>query len=103
MTTTQGTLPFCAHQLARATNPETSHQAAAGVRSFRTQHHETILAVMRTSDDWTADEIAIHCHLDRHQIGRRLGELERHGLVQKSGNQRRTAAGRMACCYRVMP
>jgi len=99
----QPALPFDAHRLARTENPSTSHAAAAASRDLRANHHRTILDVMRCSADWTADEIALHCNLDRHQIGRRLGELERHGLVRKSGAQRPTASGRMANCYALVP
>lgn len=95
-------LPFAPHTLARTENPTTSHAAAAAARDLRADHHRTILDVMRCGADWTADNVAIHCNLDRHQIGRRLGELERHGLVRKSGAQRPTATGRMANCYAVV-
>jgi len=99
----QKELPFDARKLARAENPRTSHAAAAGVRAFRTGHHAQILAVMACGADWTADEIAAKCCLDRHQVGRRLNELERHGLVRKTANQRDTGTGRLACCYEVAP
>ena len=98
----QSLLPFAAHTLARTENPATSHAAAAAARDLRADHHRLILDVMRCGEDWTADEVAIHCHLDRHQIGRRLGELEKHLLVRKSGRQRPTATGRMANCYQVV-
>jgi predicted ArsR family transcriptional regulator len=90
-----------AHAKARASDPSTSHAAAAAARGVAADHHRTILEVMRCGADWTADEIAVHCNLDRHQIGRRLGELERAGLVRKSGAQRATATGRMANCYSI--
>lgn len=97
----QPALPFDAHRLARTENPSTSHAAAAASRELRADHHRTILDVMRCGADWTADEVAVHCQLDRHQIGRRLGELEKSGLVRKSGAQRATATGRLANCYAI--
>lgn len=97
----QASLPFDAHRLARTENPSTSHAAAAAARDLRADHHRIILDVMRCSADWTADEVAIQCKLDRHQIGRRLGELEKALLVRKSGRQRPTATGRLANCYAV--
>jgi predicted ArsR family transcriptional regulator len=87
---------------ARTTDPATSHAAARAAAGTAADHHRTILDVMRCGTDWTADEIALHCHLDRHQIGRRLGELERAGKVRKSGATRPTATGRQANCYEVV-
>ena len=98
----QAALPFDAHTKARTTDPATSHAAAAAARGLAADHQRTILEVMRCGDDWTADEIAVHCGLDRHQIGRRLGELERAKLVRKTGNTRRTARGRAAGCYAIV-
>ncbi len=87
---------------ARTTDPATSHAAARAARETAADHQRTILAVMRCGADWTADEIAAQCNLDRHQIGRRLGELERAGLVRKSGATRPTATGRQANCYEAV-
>lgn len=88
---------------ARTTDPETSHAAAASSRGLAGEHRRKILAVMAKGGDWTADEIAERCDLNRHQIGRRLGELERSGAVQKSINTRPTPSGRQAQCYEVTP
>ena len=112
--TSQLPLPFDARRLARSENPTTSKSAAAACRELRSEHHSTILAVMNSeivgqdelmviTRDWNADEIAEKCSLDRHQIGRRLHELERSGMVRKSGRQRATPTGRLACCYEAKP
>ena len=106
MSSAQMPLPFDARRLARTENPTTSKAAAAACRELRSEHHATILRVMRDTgylyDDWTADEIAAVCGLTRHQVGRRLNELERATLVRKSGRQRATPTGRLACCYEVV-
>lgn len=98
--TAQLPLPFEARKLARTENPETSKAAAAVSKELRSEHHKTILAVMATGSlGWTADDIAMRCSLSRHQIGRRLNELERAGIIRKTGVTRPTPTGRMACCY----
>lgn len=101
----QPDLPFDARTLARTDNPETSKAVAGSARDLRCEHHAIILDVIARWRyvDWTADEIARRCDLDRHQIGRRLGELERAGIVEKSGEKRPTDTGRLAHCYRVVP
>jgi len=104
----QAELPFDARTLARSTDPQTSKDAASASRELRALQHRTIMAVMEIRPafcvprDFTADEIAALCDLDRHQVGRRLGELEREGLVRRTGNKRPTPSGRMAQCYEVV-
>jgi predicted ArsR family transcriptional regulator len=99
----QPTLPFDARHLARTEDPSTSHAAAKSAKELRSEHHAIILKVLRVyGGDWNADEIAAECGLSRHQIGRRLGELEAHGLARRSGNARPTPSGRMAQCYEAV-
>lgn len=92
-------LPFDAHKLARTTDPSTSKEAAMACKELRGEHHAIVLAVLDSVVDANADEIAARCELDRHQIGRRLNELERAGLVWRTGVTRPTATGRAAMCY----
>lgn len=87
---------------ARASDPVTSKAAARQATGLAGEHQRIILDVMRCGNDWTADEVAIHCDLDRHQIGWRLGELERAGKVRRSGQTRPTPNGRQAQCYEVV-
>lgn len=87
---------------ARTTDPQTSKDAARAVGGMADEHFSTIFAVMETGGDWTADEVASRCPLDRHQIGRRLGEMERDGMVRVTANQRPTPKGRMARCYEAV-
>lgn len=92
---------------ARRTDPATSKDAARQAGGLAAEHQRIILGVMQMrahtgeARDWTADQIAEWCDLDRHQVGRRLGELERNGLVRVTGNQRPTPRGRLARCYEV--
>lgn len=105
----QSELPFAAHKLARASDPETSKAAARQCKELRGEHHRAILEQMRkpifgsgVTSDWTCDELAAYIGtLDRVQIGKRMHELERAGLVRKTGETRPTASGRAACCYEV--
>lgn len=94
----QPELPFDAHKLARTENPETSKAAARSCRELRGEHHALILDALADGNA-NADELAPRCGLTRHQIGRRLGELENAGLVRKTGAARPSASGRMANCY----
>lgn len=98
----QSELPFAAHKLARASDPETSKAAARQCKALRADHHQKIVAALRRLTTANADEIAQYCDLDRVQVGRRLNELERAGLVRKTGETRPTASGRAACCYGVV-
>jgi predicted transcriptional regulator len=92
-----------AFRRARTTDPQTSKDAARAVGGMADEHFRIIFAVIATGGDWTADEIATRCPLDRHQIGRRLGEMEREGMVRVTANQRPTPKGRMARCYEAVP
>lgn len=75
--------------LARASNPVTSHAAAARVGEFGHVQHDTILRVLRHRGQLTAFEIAAFCALDAHEIGKRLGEMERAGLIHVVLNEGR--------------
>lgn len=72
---------------ARATDPDTSHEAAAEVHEFEGDHHAQILDALRLGPAG-ATEIAGRCGLGRDQVGKRLCELERGGLVVKDGKTR---------------
>lgn len=72
---------------ARATDPDTSHEAAAGVHEFEGDHYARILDALRLGPAG-ATEIANRCGLGRDQVGKRLCELERDGLVAKDGKTR---------------
>lgn len=69
--------------MARSTDPETSKEAAARVREFAAGHRQTILNVLRAHPHGlTAHEIAEHCQLGAHEIGKRLGEMDRAEMIQ---------------------
>lgn len=83
-------------RLARNTDPETSHIAAAGVGEFAHSHIAMIVNSLRLHGEMTADAIASHVDLDKYQICRRLPEAEEIGLVVATGRTEKTASGRPA-------
>lgn len=110
------TLPFDATHLAHTSNPETSKAAARACRELRGEHHEAILRVLsdHRGELLTACGIASvlllraslgeGCKLpvlDKHMVGRRLGELVRHGYVEIVDEEGETDTGRKARRYRI--
>lgn len=83
-------------QLARNTDPVTSHLAADSVKHFGKAHIDQIVVALLLWGPMTADEIAQRCELDKYQICRRLPEAETQGLVRATDAIRKTASGRAA-------
>lgn len=74
------------HPIARATDPATSHEAAARVTASgaRGKQHRMVLDMLKSWPGHTSQEMAQHFGLlDRYQIARRLPELESAGLAEK--------------------
>lgn len=69
---------------ARATDPLTSHIAAAGSVRFADSHAARILHVLKNgfSDGMCAEEIGEACGLTVVQVDRRTIELQRKGLIR---------------------
>ncbi len=69
---------------ARATDPLTSHIAAAGSVRFADSHAARILHVLKHgfSDGMCAEEIGEMCGLTVVQVDRRTIELQRKGLIR---------------------
>jgi hypothetical protein len=70
---------------ARASDPETSHEAAAWLEGSGegSRQRKAVLAAVRQTPGLTSDEIAASLHADRHMPGRRCSELERAGLIRR--------------------
>lgn len=83
-------------QLARNTDPITSHIAAATVHQFAGSHVEQIVLALYKFGPMTADEIATRTSLDKYQICRRLPEAEKAGMVKATTILRHTKSGRVA-------
>lgn len=69
---------------ARATDPISSHIAAAGAVRFADSHAARILHVLKNgfSDGMCAEEIGEACGLTVVQVDRRTVELQRKGLIR---------------------
>ena len=94
---------------ARASDPETSHQAAKSVSSLR-EKQAAVLHVLRgcrmgLSDDGIANTYALHERLpDQSPSGLRTrrSELVALGLVEDSGERVRLPSGRSAIVWRTV-
>ena len=92
---------------ARRSDPETSHQAAAGIRRL-TARHGAVWRVLDSVDDATHEELVARYEdlCDRYDVNRwwvpqtaasirsRCTELLAHGLVEYTGAKRPSANGR---------
>lgn len=85
----------CASALSRATDPETSAEAARQVEASGAAgtHREIILAEVRRLSGQTSGEIASRTGIERHETSRRLSDLCRAGLVISGAPRRCNACG----------
>lgn len=80
--------------------PSTSHEAnRAAVPEMRDAHHQKIIAALRELKIATYEKIGEKAGMDRHQVGRRLNELEKMKVVYKPGLKLKTKSGREAFVY----
>lgn len=79
---------------ARRVDPITSHLAAASSNDLAAHHHKLILKVLRDSGPLGKDGIGARTALTGVQVCRRLGELERLGLIEPTGRNVQSTAGR---------
>jgi predicted ArsR family transcriptional regulator len=84
----------------RRSDPVTSHIAAAMAGGLRRDHWRRILAALSDAPA-SKTELADRTGLDGHQIGKRLPELERVGLVRPCG-MTRSRAGRPERIWEVV-
>jgi len=97
---------FEPRRLARATDPATSHEAAGQVGEFGARHHSTILTALRQLGDGNAHEIAAHCGMLAHAVGKRLEEMRRLRTIEpviEDGKHvtRRSPSGRSARVWKA--
>jgi DNA-binding MarR family transcriptional regulator len=78
---------------ARASDPATSHAAAAKAGGLATRHQRQILAALLEGPAG-ASGIAARCGLLPHQVNKRLGEMGRAGLIETTGRDLVNATGR---------
>lgn len=77
---------------ARRTDPRTSRAAAARAASFAGDHRQRILAALEEGPAGKT-EIGRRCGLTEQQVARRMHELRRAGLVERTGRDVRSASG----------
>lgn len=73
-----------AFPLFRQTDPETSKQAAAQAVGIQADHHRRILKALEVGPAGQT-VIGQRCDLDKHRVGKRLGEMGKLGLIEKTG------------------
>jgi predicted ArsR family transcriptional regulator len=79
---------------ARNTDPITSHMAAESAKELARQHHARILQVLGTYGPCGVSQIAEQAELQPHQVGKRMKELEKEGLIALTGKLVRNRTGR---------
>jgi predicted ArsR family transcriptional regulator len=89
------------HIRVRASDPITSFMAADEVHHFASKHSNAILECLAFGPAGK-DGIAAHIGLDGHQVGKRLTELEREGLVMVTGAKVRSKSGRFEREWRLV-
>ena len=87
---------------ARATDPQTSHDAANSIRDIAARQQRLIINELQASGPMTADEIDVAVFSGRHTAARRLPELAKQGLVTRSPSKRPTRSGRAAHIWRAI-
>lgn len=96
---------FDPRPLARGSDPETSHMAAARVIEFLGTHDATILAVLRRSPftGFNSEQIADGCSLTQVQVARRMKHLADAGVVIRTGATTTQRSDRDATVWKLRP
>ncbi len=84
---------------ARRSDPQTSKAAGQASRAFAGGHCRLILDALAIGPG-TKDSIAARCGLTEQQVARRMHELVRGGLVERTGREVMSASGCMEHEYR---
>jgi hypothetical protein len=79
--------------LFRKDGPETSKQAARQAVGVQADHHRRILEALELGPAGQT-LIGQRCNLDKHRVGKRLGEMGRLGLIQQTGRTLVNETGR---------
>jgi hypothetical protein len=80
--------------LARRTDPETSHEAAAMAISFISRHQSLVLQALAEMGQAGAEQIGEQIGMPAYAVRKRTSELERLGLIADTGITRKTSSGR---------
>lgn len=85
---------------ARASDPRTSHEAAARMRKAASEQAAKVLYALTQLGEGGAEQIGHLCGLLPHAVRRRLPELQEAGYVEPTGETRRTLGGRSERIWR---
>lgn len=85
---------------ARASDPATSHAAAAQAGGLASKHQRQILAALLDGPAG-ASGIAARCGLLSHQVNKRIAELARDGRIVQTGRVVTSSSGRGEREWRV--
>jgi predicted ArsR family transcriptional regulator len=86
---------------ARTLDPETSHDAAASMTLAANRQCAQVLNALRSIREGGAEQIAEACGLDAYQVRKRTSELQDAGLIETTGERRKTRSGRSERVWRV--
>ena len=89
------------HKLARNQDPQTSHAAARQVNVFANTHYRAIYEALQTMKDGTFYEIAERSGLEPSSVWRRLNEMEKDGMIQPTGEERRGPTNRLCRVWKA--
>lgn len=85
---------------ARASDPVTSHAAAAQADELDERHRRQIMAALLEGPAGVSG-IAARCGLNSHQVGKRIAKLERDGRIVQTGRVVTSSSGRGEREWRV--
>ncbi len=85
---------FDPRNLARTSDPVTSHQAAASAAAFAGAHPARVLDALPAGLQLGAEEIGDRIGMDAYQVRKRLPELKALGLASPTDRTRTTRSGR---------
>jgi predicted ArsR family transcriptional regulator len=91
------------HPRVRNTDPVTSHAAADQAKDLARQHFDKIVDCLQRFGARGKDGIAELTGLNGHQVGKRLPELAKIGLVELTGQVTKSKSGRAEREWRFVP
>ena len=93
-----------AQPLARATDPDTSHEAAEWIMQRLGGLHKWAYKIVSKYPGGTSSEMSVAAgEVTNHRLSRRLGELEKMGLVVRGDARVCRVTGRKAATWRPAP
>jgi hypothetical protein len=86
---------------ARATDPDTSHRAAAEHKALRSRDRREVLRLHCRFNGLTDFELATLMDRQQTSVGKRRCELRDLGLIENSGMKRSAPSGSLAIVWRI--